>query len=176
LRRLRQLHHLVVQSVDRANVRKSVIYVDKAATEAGGAFSAFTLMHMTRDDGYVIEEVRRGQWSALERERRLLQMVQSAAGFCNILSVYVEQEPGSGGKESAEATVRMLKGHRAYCDRVTGSKETRAEPFAAAVVGEGKNEGVVRRGVGVMCGDGVLAPTPQPFNAVSASTPTPHRW
>jgi hypothetical protein len=62
----------------------------------------------------------------------------------------------------------MLKGHRAYCDRVTGSKETRAEPFAAAVVGEGKNEGVVRRGVGVMCGDGVLAPTPQPFNAVSA--------
>jgi hypothetical protein len=105
-----------------------------------------------------------GQCVRVSARRVRLQMVQSAAGFCNILSVYVEQEPGSGGKESAEATVRMLKGHRAYCDRVTGSKETRAEPFAAAVVGEGKNEGVVRRGDGVMCGDGVLAPTPQPFN------------
>jgi predicted phage terminase large subunit-like protein len=90
-------------------------------------------MHMMRDDTYVVEDVRRGQWSALERERRLLQMAQSAAGFCNILSVYVEQEPGSGGKESAEASVRMLKGFRAYADKVTGSKEVRAEPYAAQV-------------------------------------------
>jgi phage terminase large subunit-like protein len=90
---------------------------------------------MMRDGTWTIEDVRRGQWSALERERRLLQMTQSAAGFCNILSVYVEQEPGSGGKESAEASVRMLKGFRAYADKVTGSKEVRAEPYAAQVQG-----------------------------------------
>ena len=49
--------------------------------------------------------------------------------------VIVEQEPGSGGKEWAEATIRNLRGHRVFADRVTGSKEVRAEPFAAQVQG-----------------------------------------
>jgi predicted phage terminase large subunit-like protein len=124
-----------VQSVDRDNVKKSVRYVDKAGTEAGGAYTAFVLMHELRDGTYVIEDVRRGQWSALERERRLLQTAQSDSNFCHPYSVYIEQEPGSGGKESAEASVRMLKGFRAYVDKVTGSKEIRAEPYAAQVQG-----------------------------------------
>jgi predicted phage terminase large subunit-like protein len=82
-----------------------------------------------------IEALEGGQWSALERERRLLQTAQSDSNFCHPYSVYIEQEPGSGGKESAEASVRMLKGFRAYADKVTGSKEVRAEPFAAQVQG-----------------------------------------
>jgi hypothetical protein len=45
--------------------------------------------------------------------------------------VVIEQEPGSGGKESAEATIRNLAGHRCIADKVTGSKEVRAEPFPA---------------------------------------------
>jgi predicted phage terminase large subunit-like protein len=44
-------------------------------------------------------------------------------------------EPGSGGKESAEATVRNLAGFRVFTDRVTGSKQVRAEPLAAQVHG-----------------------------------------
>jgi hypothetical protein len=103
----------IIHSLDREQVKKSVLYIDKAGTDLGGAYTAFVLMHMMRDDTYVIEDVRRGQWSALERERRLLQMAKTAAGLCNILSIYVEQEPGSGGKESAEASVRMLKGFHA---------------------------------------------------------------
>ena len=47
----------------------------------------------------------------------------------------VEQEPGSGGKESAEATIRNLIGFRCFADRVTGNKVIRAEPFAAQVQG-----------------------------------------
>jgi hypothetical protein len=38
--------------------------------------------------------------------------------------VGVEQEPGSGGKESAESTIRNLIGFRCFADRVTGSKGT----------------------------------------------------
>jgi predicted phage terminase large subunit-like protein len=49
--------------------------------------------------------------------------------------VGVEQEPGSGGKESAESTIRNLRGFKVYADKVTGSKEVRAEPFAAQVQG-----------------------------------------
>ena len=43
------------------------------------------------------------------------------------------REPGSGGKESVEATIRALAGFLVYADRVTGSKEVRAQPFAAQV-------------------------------------------
>jgi len=49
------------------------------------------------------------------------------------IEIHVEQEPGSGGKESAERTIQNLRGYSAYADRVTGDKETRAEPYAAQV-------------------------------------------
>ena len=45
----------------------------------------------------------------------------------------VEQEPGSGGKESAEATVRMLAGYKCEADKVTDAKHIRADPYAAQV-------------------------------------------
>jgi hypothetical protein len=35
--------------------------------------------------------------------------------------VVIEQEPGSGGKESAENTIRMLAGMKVTADKVTGS-------------------------------------------------------
>ena len=53
----------------------------------------------------------------------------------HVVTVGVEQEPGSGGKESAESTIRNLRGFKCFADRVTGSKEVRAEPFAAQVQG-----------------------------------------
>ena len=47
--------------------------------------------------------------------------------------VYVEQEPGSGGKESAEITVSMLAGWVVAADRPTGDKSLRAEPMASQI-------------------------------------------
>ena len=47
------------------------------------------------------------------------------------VAVWVEQEPGSGGKESAEASIRNLAGYIVHSDRVTGDKVSRAQPFAA---------------------------------------------
>ena len=49
----------------------------------------------------------------------------------------IEVEPGSGGKESAEATIRNLAGHACIGDKPGAgrSKELRAEPFAAQVQG-----------------------------------------
>src|SRR5690606_19446496 len=57
--------------------------------------------------------------------------------------VAVEQEPGSGGKESAEATVKNLAGFVAVKDRPTGDKAYRADPYSVQV-----NEGNVRLLVG----------------------------
>ena len=59
----------------------------------------------TQYDGTTfVEDVVRGQWSALEREQRLLQAATADNETCRRYQIWFEQEPGSGGKESAEAS------------------------------------------------------------------------
>ena len=43
--------------------------------------------------------------------------------------------PSAGRGRCAESTIRNLRGFKVYADKVTGSKEIRAEPFAAQVQG-----------------------------------------
>jgi predicted phage terminase large subunit-like protein len=125
-----------VSQVDPTGVLRSVRYWDKAGTSGGGAYTAGVLMHALRDGRFVVAHVARGRWSALERERLIKFWARAdSEQIKSSYEVVVEQEPGSGGKESAEATIRNLSGYRVFADRVTGSKETRAEPFAAQVQG-----------------------------------------
>ena len=105
---------------------------DKAGTSGGGAYTAGVLMHKLKDGRYVVADVQRGQWSAIDRERKIRQTAEMDGQG---VKVVIEQEPGSGGKESAESTIRSLSGFRVEADRVTGDKETRAEPYAAQVQG-----------------------------------------
>jgi predicted phage terminase large subunit-like protein len=125
----------IIREINRRDVKKSIRYWDKAGTQDGGAYTAGVLMHRMTDDTYIVEDIRHGQWGALEREKRIKQTADSDSEFCRNYEVWIEQEPGSGGKESAENTVRKLSGYRVFPDRVTGDKEFRAEPFAAQVQG-----------------------------------------
>ncbi len=111
-----------------------VRYWDKAGTEAGGKKTAGVLMCATPDGLYYVVDVVTGQWSAGERERVIKQTAElDAARFDSrtTVKIWAEQEPGSGGKESAEATIRMLAGYPVYKEPATGDKVTRGEPFAA---------------------------------------------
>jgi predicted phage terminase large subunit-like protein len=103
------------------------------------AYTAGALLHKLRDGQFLIGHMARGHWSALEREERIKYWAHQdrsmLGGYAASYEVGVEQEPGSGGKESAEATIRNLAGFRVFADKVTGSKEVRAEPFAAQVQG-----------------------------------------
>ena len=122
---------------DRSRILKSVRYWDKAGTEDGGAYTAGALLHLLKDNHFVIEDVVRGRWNALEREEKIKFWAERDRANLRpgAYEVGVEQEPGSGGKESAESTIRNLRGFKVYADKVTGSKEVRAEPFAAQVQG-----------------------------------------
>ena len=113
-------------------IKESVRYWDKAGTEGGGCYTAGVLMHRLDDGRFVIADVVRGQWSAGRREETIKQ-IATADGIRT--TVWIEQEPGSGGKESAENTVKNLAGYSIKVERVTGSKEVRAEPFSAQVEG-----------------------------------------
>lgn len=117
-------------------------YWDKAATAEGqrGAYTAGVLMAYDRETGlFYVEDVVRGKWSARDRNEV---MVQTAERDGKDVVIWYEIEPGSGGKESAEYTARLLAGYSVFGDRVTGSKDTRMEAFAAQA--EARNIKIVR--------------------------------
>lgn len=117
-------------------------YWDKAGTEDAGAYTAGVLLALTKDGVIYVEDVVRGQWSAYEREQIIRQTAELDVSKYGLFSIYIEQEPGSGGKESAEATIRNLGGFIIHADRPTGDKLTRIEPFAAQA--EARNVRLVR--------------------------------
>jgi len=123
----------VLNIFDRSLIQATCRYVDKAGTKDGGDYTAMALMHHLTDGRFVIENITRGQWSALEREQHVKRLAMLDKKLYRNYSVGVEQEPGSGGKESAETSVRNLAGFNVFVDKVTGAKEIRAEPFAAQV-------------------------------------------
>jgi predicted phage terminase large subunit-like protein len=124
----------VVQAMpEDKEIKATVRYWDKAGTQDGGAFTCGVRMHSLKTGGWIVTDVVRGQWNAWERERMIKKTAESDAerfGRRNV-RIITEQEPGSGGKESAERTIEMLAGYPVYKDKVTGSKELRAEPYAA---------------------------------------------
>jgi predicted phage terminase large subunit-like protein len=111
---------------------KRIRYWDKGGTDNAGAYTAGVLMAYYEGILYV-EDVVREQMSAGRREKVIRQTAELDAQHYGKsgVHVYVEQEPGSGGKESAENTIRNLAGFVVYADRPTGNKDTRMEPFAA---------------------------------------------
>jgi hypothetical protein len=103
----------VIPVFDRTQISRSVLSVDKAGTEGGtGARTAIVFMHLMKNN--MIESVVTGRWEAMEREQTIKMCAEacrlSLKGYGVDLQIVIEQEPGSGGKESAEATVRNLLG------------------------------------------------------------------
>lgn len=116
----------IVNAVPREARR--VRYWDKAGTEDAGDYTAGVLMAMDADNQVFIEDVVRGQWRDLARDRVMRQTAEMDGRDIEIAG---EQEPGSGGKDSARATTRNLAGFTVHFESVSGSKEVRASPFAA---------------------------------------------
>ena len=123
--------------VNNKDIKRSVRYIDKAGSTDEGAYTAGVLMHAMHNGTYVIGHIFRGQWSVLEREDKIRIYCGADRKLLKTpYEVVIEQEPGSGGKESAEATIRNLAGLKVTADKVTGSKEVRAEPFIAQCQGD----------------------------------------
>jgi len=111
---------------------KTVRYWDKAGTKNAGCKTAGVKMGKDAD-GYIwILDVVLGQWGAYERER-IIKQTAEMDGKSTIIGI--EQEPGSGGLESAQNTVRNLSGFNIVVDIPKGDKLLRADPFAVQVNG-----------------------------------------
>jgi len=101
---------------------------DKAGTAGAGKRSAGVKVGKGPDARWYIGDVVLGQWVAAERET-VMKTTASTDGVA--VEIELEQEPGSGGKESAESSIKGLAGYAVQARPSTGDKQTRAQPFAA---------------------------------------------
>ncbi len=109
-------------------IGERVRYWDKASTDGDGDYTAGVLMSRGDDGIYTVLDVVRGQWSSGARSRIMRQTAELDGVDVRIT---VEQEPGSGGADSARADIVDLAGFTVHAERPSGDKAVRAEPFAA---------------------------------------------
>lgn len=111
-------------------------YWDKAGTEGGtGARTAGVLLAQCMGRFYVVDVVV-GRWADFEREAMIRKTAEDDVdkyGRYGSIWVGTEQEPGSGGLDSANATVRNLAGFEVFKEKATGEKAERWRPFACQV-------------------------------------------
>ncbi len=126
------------QDFNKKNIVEWVRYWDKAGTaeveggkKTNSAYSVGVLMGRTKDNVFYIPDIVRGRWAAMDREQKIKETAVSDYDKYGQIQIWTEQEPGSGGKESAQATIRMLAGYNVRADKITGDKITRGQPFIA---------------------------------------------
>lgn len=107
-----------------------VRFWDKAGTKDDGAHTAGVKMALDQEGKYWILHVKRGQWDSGRREEIIRQTAEEDG---QDVVIGLEQEPGSGGKESAENTVKRLHGYTVRVIRPSGDKVLRADPFSVQV-------------------------------------------
>lgn len=108
---------------------------DKAAThgdeeKAAPCSTAGVKLGRYANGRFIIIHVHKGDYSTDEREAAMLAQATLDGIATRIVH---EQEPGSGGLDSARDTSRNLAGFNVSKKTATGSKVTRANPFARAM-------------------------------------------
>lgn len=100
-----------------------VRYWDQAATPGSGCYTAGLLLAIDQWGIYYIENVIRGQWGSLERNRVIDQVTDSdSRRHRGEVLTFVEQEGGSAGKEIAAQMITRLSGHAVFRDVVSGKR------------------------------------------------------
>lgn len=125
----------------------AVRYWDKAGTKVDPGANTYdpswtvgVRMALCERGEFLVDHVVRGQWQAADREEVIRQTALAdrrwGAPQGLLCLPALEQEPGSGGKESAERTradlarLLHLSEDVIAIDKVTGSKESRAQAYA----------------------------------------------
>lgn len=115
---------------------KVVRYWDKAATHGGGARTAGVKMAISVENGLPhiwVLDIHKGHWDTWEREQEIKRTAERDGRG---VFIGIEEEPGSAGKDSARATIAMLRGYRVTAYKPTGDKAERAGPYSSQVNGE----------------------------------------
>ncbi len=130
----REWFRTVTQLPEGVTIKYAVRYWDKANSTKGD-YTVGVLMAYCSDGYYYILDVVRGQWTSYERDRKMRETSEKDAATYSKVYIWHQQDPGTAGKDSAEATNRVLMGFNARFETVTGDKPTRSEPLESAFQG-----------------------------------------
>ena len=125
----REWFNQLVGSAPTGSNCKAVRYWDKAGS-LDGDYTAGVLIVERHGEYYVVDVVR-GKWTMNERERIILATAKLDHQWYPRCQIWIEQEPGSGGADSASYTIKNLAGYSIKADKVGARKEIRWEPWAA---------------------------------------------
>ena len=125
------MFHVTSEVFPKDQIVRTVRYWDKAlAVTKTSPYTVGVKMSLLKSGKFYVHDVKRGKWGAEARERVIHTTAEMDGVNCYVVT---EQEPGSGGKESADATIRSLAGFLVSADRPTGDKAKRADPFSVQV-------------------------------------------
>lgn len=105
-----------------------------AATKDTSCYTAGVLV-AAQDGRYRVEDVVRVRLPPAERNEMMRRTAEMDAGRPGFERTWFEEQPGAAGIETSQALIRSLAGLPVRSDRVTGSKQSRAEPLADAARG-----------------------------------------
>lgn len=113
---------------------------DKAGTseQEAGDYTAGVLAGRVGHEYYILDVVR-GRWHSSIRDDKIDAVTADDWDrYDRRVETWIEQEPGSGGKQSAEITLERLQGYRVRAETMggKGSKEARAD-VVASLMGAG---------------------------------------
>ena len=103
---------IVDEAPHPSKILRVVRYWDKAGTLDAGAYTAGVKMAQLINNRWIVLDVVRGRWGAHKRER-VMRDIAIIDG--TTVEIWLEQEPGSAGKESAEGSLRNLAGFVSLC-------------------------------------------------------------
>lgn len=133
--RLKRHWFEIVPSVP-AEAGYHVRFWDKASSDKKSADYTVGLLMSWHDGTFYIEDVVRGRWTPGERRAIMRQTAEMDYTMHNEnVIICIEAEGGSSGKDAVHDERRFLAGFAVRSQRPTGSKEVRAEPFAAQAEG-----------------------------------------
>jgi predicted phage terminase large subunit-like protein len=123
-----------IQTIDTVPQDEEIVWCrawDLAATDGGGAYTAGVLVGWRVAARRVIIAGVRRERVGPEGVRKLIEDTAGIDG--DDVPILIPQDPGQAGKAQARDFTVRLAGYRVRIELQTGSKETRAEPFAAQV-------------------------------------------
>lgn len=130
----------IVDRVDPDEIVMRVRFYDKAGNKrgSGGDYAASALMARLKSNQVVVEHADRGQFTPGKREEWIVRTAKTDATRKGPRTIiWHQQDPGSAGLDSAQATNRRLAMEKftAHFETVSGDKEVRAGPWSSALEG-----------------------------------------
>ena len=124
----------IPKTPDEVKLKYLVRYWDKANSTKGD-YTVGALMGFGSDGFYYLLDIARGRWSSYERDMKMEKVGAKDLEMYGKVYTWHQQDPGSAGKDSAEATNRLLARYAAKFETVSGDKEVRSEPLESAFQG-----------------------------------------